>query len=141
MSSLSLVGTWALESWQMVDSSGAVDEPFGRRPVGYLMYGLDGYMSAVFMSTGRKAFAAGDILGGTPEEKSAAIGTCIAYCGRYSVEGDRVRHHVEVSLFPNWIGTTLERIVSLDGDTLRISTVPTFMKGRMQTGHLVWKKA
>jgi hypothetical protein len=137
----SLVGTWALESWESVDSSGEVDEPFGKRPVGYIMYGPDGYMSVAFMSAGRKPFAAGDILGGTPVEKNAAIGTYISYCGRYEIEGDRVRHRIEVSLFPNWIGTTQERIFSLQGDVLRLSTMPTLVKGRMQTGHLQWKRA
>jgi hypothetical protein len=141
MNASSLAGTWALDSWESVDASGEVDQPFGKRPVGYIMYGLDGYMSVAFMSPGRKAFAAGDILGGTPAEKDAAVGTYISYCGRYEMEGDRVRHHIEVSLFPNWIGTTQERIVSLRGDMLRLSTMPTLVKGKMQTGHLVWKRA
>jgi hypothetical protein len=27
----------------------------------------------------------------------------VAYAGRYSFHGDRVIHHVELSLFPNWV--------------------------------------
>jgi hypothetical protein len=52
-----------------------------------------------------------------------------------------VRHHIELSLFPNWTGVTQERIVSLNGDTLRISTPPLLIKGKVQTAHLVWKRA
>jgi hypothetical protein len=141
MNSTALVGTWTLESLELVDSNGAVDHPFGRKPVGYIMYGPEGYMSVAFMSASRKPFGAADILGGTPEEKSAAIGTYISYCGRYEVEGDRVRHLIEASLFPNWTGVTQERIVSLTGDTLRLSTPPLLIKGKMQTAHLVWKRA
>ena len=84
---------------------------------------------------------AADILGGTPDEKSAAIGTYISYCGRYEVNGDRLRHHVELSLFPNWTGVTQERIVRVEGDTLRISTPPLLIKGKEQISHLVWKRA
>lgn len=141
MNSEALVGTWTLESWEVVDSTGAVDRPFGEKPVGYIMYSPEGYMAVAFMPPGRPPFGAADILGGTPDEKSAAIGTYISYCGRYEVAGDRVRHHIELSLFPNWTGVTQERIVSLDGDTLRISTPPLLIKGKVQTAHLVWKRA
>ncbi len=141
MDSSALVGAWALESLEVVDSTGAVDYPFGRTPVGYIMYSPDGYVAGGFMPPGRKPFAAADILGGTPGEKCAAIETYISYCGRYEVKGDRVYHHIEVSLFPNWTGVTQERIVSLNGDTLRLSTPPLLIKGKVQTAHLVWKRA
>ena len=135
------MGTWALESWEVVDSTGAVGHPFGEKPVGYIMYSPEGYMAVAFMPPGRKHFEAADILGGTLDEKSAAIGTYISYCGRYKVEGDQVRHHIDASLFPNWTGVTQERIVSLTGDTLRLSTPPLLIKGKVQTAHLVWKRA
>jgi hypothetical protein len=141
MNSAAVVGTWTLESWEVVDANGAVDYPFDRTPIGYLMYDPEGYMSVAFMPAGRTPFGAADILGGTPEEKSAAIGTYIAYCGRYEVNRDRVFHHIEASLFPNWTGATQERIVNLTGDTLRISTPPLLIKGKVQTAHLVWKRA
>lgn len=141
MNSTAVVGTWTLESWEVVDANGAVDYPFGRTPIGYLMYDPAGYMSVAFMPAGRTPFGAADILGGTPDEKSAAIGTYISYCGRYEVKGDRVFHHIEASLFPNWTGVTQERIVNLTGDTLRISTPPLLIKGKVQTAHLVWKRA
>jgi hypothetical protein len=141
MDSTALVGTWALESWEVVDSTGAVDRPFGEKPVGYIMYSPEGYMAVAFMSAGRTPFGAADILGGTPDEKSAAIGTYISYCGHYDVAGDRLCHHVELSLFPNWTGMTQERVISLNGDTLRISTPPLLIKGKEQISHLVWKRA
>jgi hypothetical protein len=141
MNRTDLVGGWALKSWEVVDANGAVDHPFGEKPVGCIMYGPEGYMSVAFMSPGRTPFAAADILGGTTEEKCAAIETYISYCGRYEVKGDHVYHHIDVSLFPNWTGVTQERIVRLDGDTLRISTPPLLIKGKVQTSHLVWKRA
>ena len=43
--------------------------------------------------------------GGTDDERARAFATFIAYGGRYEVTGDTVTHHVETSLFPNWVGT------------------------------------
>ncbi len=45
----------------------------------------------------------------------------VAYAGRYSFRGDRVIHHVELSLFPNWVGTDQQRWVELAGDRLTLS--------------------
>jgi hypothetical protein len=140
MNAASLVGTWALESWELTDSKGVVDHPFGKKPVGYLMYSPEGYMSVALMAAGREPFAATDIFGGSPAEKSAAIETYISYSGRYEIQGDVVRHNVEVSLFPNWIKSTLERTIDLQGDTLRLTTQPDVFKGTTQTASLVWKR-
>ncbi len=93
------------------------------------------------MPLDRTPFGAADLLGGTPDEKCAAVETYISYSGRYEMAGDRVRHHIDVSLFPNWTGVTQERILSLTGDTLRLSTPPLLIKGKVQTAHLVWKRA
>ena len=51
---------------------------------------------------GRVAFAGDDLLSGTAEEKAGAVESFVAYAGRYTIHGDQVVHHVEVSLFPNW---------------------------------------
>ncbi len=104
MNRAELVGAWALESWKIVDADGAEEQPFGPHPVGYIIYSPDGFMSSGFMPPDRKPFAAADILGGTPDEKCAAVETYISYCGRYEVQGDRVYHHIHASLFPNWRG-------------------------------------
>ena len=140
MNAASLVGTWALESWELVDSAGVADHPFGKKPAGYLMYSPEGFMSVALMPAGRKPFVADDILGGSPAEKSAAAETCISYSGPYEVPGSIVRHNVEVSLFPNWVDSTLERTIDLRGDTLRLTTKPDVIKGRPQTASLVWKR-
>jgi hypothetical protein len=38
----------------------------------------------------------------------------VAYAGRYSFLGDHVIHHVELSLFPNWVGSDQERFTTGD---------------------------
>jgi hypothetical protein len=48
----------------------------------------------------------------------------MAYCGRYEVHGDHVVHHIEQSLFPNWVGTSQKRFIELEGDRLTLTTDP-----------------
>lgn len=134
------VGTWRLLSCEIRRADGQVSYPFGQDLGGYILYSQDGYMSVALMSANRPQFAAGDIRGGTTEEKVAAADTYVSYCGRYEIQGDRVIHHIEVSFFPNWVGADQERFFNLDGDTLSLSTPPTLIGGIQQTAYLVWKR-
>jgi hypothetical protein len=118
-----------------------VSHPFGRDPQGYLIYTADGYMSAVLTPVARLPFAAGDILRGTGAEQARAAATCIAYAGRYMVQEGRVLHHVETSLFPNWVGGAQERRYELNGDRLPLSTAPLLQDGQERCALLVWERA
>jgi hypothetical protein len=134
------VGTWKLVSCELRRLDGQASYPFGQDAVGYIMYSQDGYMSVAFMSPDRLKFAAGDIRGGTTEEKLAAADTYVSYCGRYEIQGDRIIHHIEVSFFPNWIGVQQERIYEFEDDKLFLSTPPLLVGGLQQTAHLIWKR-
>src|SRR5919112_4198701 len=59
---------------------------------------------------------------------------------RYDFLGDRVVHHVELSLFPNWIGGDQERLVDLRGERLTLSTRALLLRGIQQTAHLIWER-
>ena len=106
-----LVGSWRLVSWENRDADGTVSYPMGRDVQGYIMYNPDGYMSVIITGPDRPAFRDADLGGGTDEERARAAATCIAYCGRYELQAGRVVHYVELSLFPNWVGTTQERFL------------------------------
>ena len=105
------------------------------------MYGPDGYMSVAISRPERAGFAAGDLLGGTIEERARAAETYVSYCGRYEFRGDTVVHRVELSLFPNWAGIEQERLVEVEGDRLTLSTRPILLGGRQRTAHLIWERA
>ena len=104
MAQRSLVGTWALVSWEFRDADGNISYPFGKNASGYLTYTPDGYMSATIVSPNRVAFASQDVRKATLDEKATAFDTYISYCGTYEVRGDTVIHHVRASLIPNWVG-------------------------------------
>lgn len=136
-----LVGTWHLVSWVHRLPDGKTFEPLGAGAKGLLVYTKDGYMTAQLMAAGRKLFRSTGLFSGSEAERAAAAGTYLAYCGPYRVEKDRVFHSVEMSLFPNWVGTEQERLFRLDGDRLTLSTPPFFSKGKgPQTAELVWKR-
>ena len=71
----------------------------------------------------------------------AAVEGYVSYCGRYEVNGDKVIHHIEVSLFPNWVGVRQERMYELDGDRLTLSTPLMLVGGRRLSTHLIWERA
>lgn len=134
------VGAWRLLSVELRTLDGQVTYPLGRDAIGYIMYTDNGYMSVAFMSANRSKFVAGDIRGGSIEEKAAAADSYISYCGRYEIQDDKVIHHVEVSFFPNWIGMDQQRFFRLDGNKLYLSTPPMLVSGKQQTSHLIWER-
>jgi hypothetical protein len=111
----SLIGAWRLLSFEFRNKDGQVRYPFGEDAVGYIIYSEDGYLAITIMS----AF--------------------FSYCGRYEVRGDRVIHHLEVSLFPNWIGVDLERIFELEDNRLILSA-PLLWSGVEQSARTIWER-
>ena len=135
-----LVGAWRLVSWENQADDGQLTHPMGTDAIGYLLYTADGRFSVTISRPDRAGFAAGDLLSGTTEEQARAVGGFVAYAGRYSFHGDRVIHHVELSLFPNWVGTDQQRWVELAGDRLTLSASPLLLAGRQQVPRLVWER-
>jgi Lipocalin-like domain len=135
-----LVGAWRLVSWENRAVDGQITYPMGADARGYLLYTADGRFSVMISRAGRAGFTGGDLLGGTSEEKARALEGFVAYGGRYTFHGDRVVHHVELSLFPNWVGTEQERWVELAGDRLTLSATPLLLAGKQQVPRLVWER-
>jgi lipocalin-like protein len=135
-----LVGTWRLVSFHLRTLGGDLTYPFGRDAVGYYVFSESGYMSVAVMKANRPQFVAGDILGGSTEEKVAAAEGYISYSGKYEVQGDKVVAHPEVSFFPNWVGVDQVRLWALEGNRLTLSTPPVLVRGMQQTAHLVWER-
>ncbi len=97
-------------------------------------------MAVAMMRVNRRAFAGNDLLGGTPEEQATAAAGYVTYCGRYEIRNGTVIHHVELSLFPNWIGIDQLRFVEVEGDDLLITT-PSLQVGGEVINRLVWERA
>jgi hypothetical protein len=60
----------------------------------------------------------------------------VASAGRSSFCDDRVIHHVELSLFPNWVDSVQERRVELAGGRLIASVSPLLLGGQVAGARL-----
>lgn len=135
-----LVGTWELVEW-VANVGGRPRRPFGGDVVGRLTYTPDGYMWATLMRRNRDPLSAGSIAGATAAERAAAAAGYLNYAGTYAEDGDRVTHHVEVALMPNWVGIDQVRNIRWEGDELELSTDPeTGRSGEPVVNTLRWRR-
>src|SRR5262249_17359609 len=90
-----LLGTWKLKSFfREVTATAKKDNRRGEHPNGYISYSADGRMYAILTSDNRlKPQAANP----TDEQRIKLHQTMSAYAGTYTLEGDKVTHHLDVS--------------------------------------------
>lgn len=97
-------------------------------------------MSTVISYGGRKAISFGRVGLALQEEQAEAFRTFLAYAGRYTLSGDTMTHHVEVSSIQNYVNKDLVRNVRCEGDRITLTTPPTPVNGEIQTVELVWQR-
>ncbi len=135
------IGAWSLVSWELRPTRGGEPYyPLGRDATGMIIYSADARMAVVLSKPGRAPFETAWLMEGTPAEKIAAMESYTSYAGRYEVRKDRVIHHVEHSLFPNWIGTAQERLFKFVEGRLVLHAEPFEKDGIEQAAYLVWQK-
>ncbi len=115
----SILGVWILRAFHLDDQlTGQRTEPMGSAPCGVIMLHPEGRMMAL-LTPGDQARPA------TTADQASAYQSMIAYSGRYRLEPpNRFVTTVDIAWFPTWIGTDLARSYELDGDSLKIITVP-----------------
>lgn len=134
----SLVGTWRLVSCVHRLAGGKRRHPFGNRPAGRLVYTEDGFMVVLLMAPGRRPASSSQVFEATEAERARAAAGFLAYSGRCELGADRVVHHVDLSLFPNWVGSAQLRSYRLKGDRVTFATRRFKVRGRWQTASLTW---
>ena len=107
-------------------------------PAGFLTYTSDGRVTALISYGGRKSLSARRQA--RCEEQAEAFKTFLAYAGRYTLSGDKVTHHVEISSIQNYVDKDLVRSVKFQGDQIILVTPPTRVNGKMQTFELIWQR-
>lgn len=137
-----LVGGWRLRDWLAIADDGTESMPMGDAPDGLIAYTATGTMIGIMGPAGRPRFAQDDVTGGTDAERAGAFATFVAYGGRYEIAGDTVTHIVEISLFPNWIGTQQRRHWQLDDDwrLLTLTSPPLVLGGATRVQRLSWER-
>jgi hypothetical protein len=136
-----LTGTWKLVSATSTTSSGEKCEPpYGPNPSGFLTYSGDGRVSALISYAGRKPISFGAETPALHAEQAEAFKTFLAYGGRYTLNGDKVSHHIEISSIQNFVGKDLVRTVKFQGDQIVLTTPPTPVNGKIQIIELIWQR-
>ncbi len=135
-----VLGTWKLKSFvREVTATGEKFNQMGEHPDGYLGYSADGRMYAVLTADNR--IKPRDV-NPTDEQRAKLHQTMTAYAGTYTVQADKVIHHVDISWNEAWTGTEQVRFFKLDGNMLTITTAPNKspVDGREGRSVIVWEK-
>jgi hypothetical protein len=96
----------------------------------------------VLMRPDRLNFASNNLMEATPEEVEAAFEGYISYCGSYEVNEQEsfVIHRLQMSWFPNWVGTEQKRFFEFADDRLTLTTPPLTVLGEPQVHRLIWQR-
>jgi hypothetical protein len=136
-----LVGTWKLVSASSTTAAGERSEaPYGPSPVGFITYTEDGRVTAMISHGGRKSLSVGAGPVALLEEQAEAFKTFLAYSGEYTLSGDKVTHHIEISSIQNYVNRDLVRSVKFQGELIVLVTPPTPLNGKIQTIELIWQR-
>lgn len=135
-----LVATWRLRShFQKTVETDQTAEPRGPHPGGLLTYTADGRFSIIAVPGDRRP---PDQVLVTDDEAVRLFQGLTAYAGRYSIDGEHVTHHIEVSWNELWAKTDQRRRFVVDGDTLTIIAGPgrNPRDGLIAISTLVWDR-
>lgn len=138
------IGAWNLVHWDVQTADGKhYNYPYGEGAKGTIIYTQAGKMSAQLMQLNRPKFEVSHSWKGTEKELRTAFQGYTAYSGRFKIVDNTVVHQVEMSLFPNWIGTDLIRVFEFReaGNQLLLSTIPfATRKGILVKQVLLWER-
>jgi hypothetical protein len=112
-------------SWNLVsiynEQDGKKTDVFGPNPRGSLILTSGGRFSYVLMRASLPKFASNARLKGTTEENQTVVEGTLAYIGTYSMANNKeITLHVEGCTFPNWDGQDQKRLVTVNGDELKM---------------------
>jgi len=135
-----LIGTWKLITAAREEiSSGTKTEFLGPSPVGYINYGADGRMLVLTVASGRRKPAGPKA---TSAEVEALFRSMTSYGGTYTIDGNEITHHVDVSWNQSWTGTDQKRVARFEGNRVYLSTPPSVdpITGTMSVLTMTWEK-
>jgi hypothetical protein len=117
-----IIGAWRLLLFEEESEQGALSYPYGKDAKGSLYYLADGHVSVHIMEAGRGP-TIGKSLVLNKEIKYDQL-PYLAYSGRYRLDGttNRMIHEMEISLYPEWVGSQQVRVIELNGDQLKLSS-------------------
>lgn len=135
-----LLGTWKLVSVIREEvPSGVTIDLMGPNPQGFITYSADGRMVAILVRGDRKKPAANSA---TAADAANLFRSVISYAGTYTIAGNEVTHHVDISWNESWTGTKQVRTFKFEGNRVSLSTPvsPDPFDGKISVRSLAWEK-
>lgn len=120
------IGAWRLVSFEEEISDGEIVYPYGKDPIGLLIYDSSGRMSVQIMRSDREPFSSSEWNTVPAEEIKKATEGFTAFFGSFEVDADNntVIHRVEGHVLPGSVGKTLGREFEFAGDLLILKPSP-----------------
>jgi hypothetical protein len=116
-----ILGSWRMTSWVTKDvSTGERQDALGPNPRGTVVYTPERVTFLIVKDNRKRP----NRLPPSDGEKIGLFDTMFAYSGSYTVESDRVVHHVDLSWNEAWSGTDQVRFCKVDEDTLVYTSAP-----------------
>ena len=119
-------------------ATGERQDALGRNPRGTVVYTPQRVTFLIVKSNRARP----EQLPPSDEEKIALFDTMFAYSGTYTVESDRVVHHVDLSWNEAWSGTDQVRFCKVDEQTLTYTSTPgkNPFDGREIVHEVTWER-
>jgi Lipocalin-like domain len=116
-----VLGSWRMISWtyKLVDT-GEKRDALGLNPRGWILYTPERVMVFVLRSDRTRPLG----LPPLDDEKIALFDSMFAYSGTYTIQPDRVIHHVDMSWNETWSGTDQVRFCKIEGNILTFTSAP-----------------
>jgi hypothetical protein len=135
-----VLGSWRMISWTYrVVATGEKRDALGENPRGFIVYTPERVMVLVLSNHRKRPLR----LPPTDDEKIALFETMFAYSGTYTVEPDRVIHHLDMSWNEAWTGTEQVRFCTIEGDFLIFTSTPAKnpLDGREVVHEVIYERA
>ena len=111
-----IAGNWKMISWTVEDlATGEKNDALGPDPVGYITYSSDGRVMVLVLRRDRQC---PKVLVPTQDEKLALYDSMFAYSGTFTIDHEKIVHHIDMSWNQAWTGTHQTRFYELRDDTL-----------------------
>jgi len=135
-----IAGSWKIVSWEQRYDDGRLTFPMGEHLYGRIEY-TNHHVFVMISCADRPKFSTGGQWNASNEEKAQAYNSCLCYSGTYEVAGDTVIHHIDISLFPNWVGAQQRRHAAIVDGRLLLAARLEEGSAEARTARLVWERA
>ncbi len=133
-------GNWRLVSFLEQRADGDWEPALDAGAKGYISYWPNGRMQVLIGGSDRPRLR-GEWSQVPAEQKAVCLDKLVAYSGSYTVDTERVRHHVDVCWIPNWEGRDLVRLVTFPTQNqLLLATVPDAGPRPRPAQRVLWER-